>query len=526
MSIKNIHRNSFSDTPITIKRKVDNNLHDIKKAYTKINGNLVLVWDVSNPVTIVTGYLINADHSITIDGLTRYFQAVPMPAFDDEGNTIGFALTPMSSYFYPNKDPNKIDIIGAIDWGDGQKDTYHSGYDSDGNYTYAKHTYSAEYVSKHTDDNGVYVTIKIYCDVPYISNYAFLHDESYNPTLYLKSISVADSVQYFYPSLFSASSKLDNVVQQVNFGEKMNWLQSFTSYGNFEEVAIPDTVEAVGLSSLYYPIKPYDLTYQSYYNIYKGVFSNCERLKTVTISDKVKCIGASAFKDCTTLKTVNLPLALECIGSDAFSRCGKMTMPELPSGLKYIHEYAFEDVSEDLVSYDATIDTSTNDWCLDAPKDTYTTWVTQYREPQYRVYTIPDSVEYIGNYAFNGYFALTVSLPKNIVLSYSSLAGIGRLEYNSVVYRGTVADWFDCVSFVNGESSSTDLTYTDFYTNCKVSAKDFYSHWHITRVICDDGIIINPCKTGSFEDGTTYKGNPNAFDSDGNALKDQFLIIK
>ena len=47
MSIKNIHRNSYSDTPITIKRKVDNNLRDVKKAYTKINGNLVLVWDVT-----------------------------------------------------------------------------------------------------------------------------------------------------------------------------------------------------------------------------------------------------------------------------------------------------------------------------------------------------------------------------------------------------------------------------------------------------------------------------------------------
>ena len=495
------------------------------KRVTQMYLDGVCVWDVSNPVTIVTGYLINADHSITIDGLTRYFQTVPMPAFDAEGNTTGFTPTPMSSYFYPNKDPNKIDIIGTIDWGDGQKDTYHSGYDSDGSYTYAKHTYSAEYVSKHTDDNGVYITIKIYCDVPYISNYAFLHDESYNPTLYLKSISVADSVQYFYPSLFSTSSKLNNVVQQVKFGEKMSWLQSFTSYGNFEDIDIPDTVEAVGLSSLYYPIKPYDLAYQSYYNIYKGVFSNCERLKTATISDKVKCIGASAFKDCTALGTVNLPLALECIGSYAFINCKKMIMPELPSGLKYIHEYAFGDVSKDLVSYDATIDTSTNDWCLDAPKDTYTTWVTQYGEPQYRVYTIPNNVEYIGDYAFDGYFALTVSLPKNIVLSYSSLAGIGRLEYNSVVYRGTVADWFDCVSFVNGESSSTDLTYANFYANCKVSAKDFYSHWHISRVICDNGIIINPCSIGEFKDGTTYKGNPNAFDSDGNALKDQFLII-
>ena len=523
--MKNIY-NGNSSPPNNIYRIVSGNPKRVLRAWRALsNGEFVKVWDVSANVTIVTGYLINADHSITIDGLTRYFQVAPMPSKDGKGNTTGFTLTPMSSYFYPDKDPNKIDIIGTIDWGDGQKDTYHSGYDSDGNYTYAKHTYSAEYVSKHTDDNGVYVTIKIYCDVPYITNYAFLHDESYSPTLYLKSISVADSVQYFYPSLFSASSKLDNVVQQVKFGEKMKWLQSFTSYGNFEEVAIPDTVEAVGLSSLYYSIEPHDLTYQSHYNIYKGVFSDCERLKTATISDKVKCIGASAFKDCTTLKTVNLPLALECIGSYAFNDCRKMTMPTLPDGLKYIHEYAFEDVSKDLVSYDATIDTSTNDWCLDAPKGTYTTWVTQYGEPQYRVYTIPDNVEYIGDYAFNGYFALTVSLPKHVSLSYSSLAGISHFEYNSVVYRGTTTEWFDCVSFVANEDRSTDLTYTDFYTNCKVSAKDFYSHWHITRVICDDGIIINPCETGSFEDGTTYKGNPNAFDSDGNALKDQFLII-
>ena len=495
------------------------------KRVTQMYLDGVCVWDVSNPVTIVTGYLVNADHSITIDGLTRYFQAVPMPAFDDEGNTTGFTPMPISSYFYPDKDPNKIDIIGTIDWGDGQKDTYHSGYDSSGNYTYAKHIYSADYVSKHTDDNGVYVTIKIYCDVPYISNYAFLHDESYNPTLYLKSISVADSVQYFYSSLFSTSSKLNNVVQQVKFGEKMSWLQSFTSYGNFEAIDIPNTVEAVGLSSLYYPIKPYDLYYQNYYNIYKGVFEFCEKLKNVAMSDKVKCIGTFAFNGCTALETVNLPLALECIGSYAFNDCRKMTMPTLPDGLKYIHEYAFEDVSEDLVSYDATIDTSTNDWCLDAPKDTYTTWVTQYGEPQYRVYTIPDNVEYIGDYAFNGYFALTVSLPKHVILSYSSLAGISHFGYNSVVYRGTVADWFDCVSFVANEGRSTDLTYTDFYTNCKVSAKDFYNNWHITRILCDDGIIINPCKIGSFENGTTYKGNPNAFDSDGNALKDQFLII-
>lgn len=56
----------------------------------------------------------------------------------------------------------------------------------------------------------------------------------------------------------------------------------------------------------------------------KGAFEGLTTLKTITLGNNVKTIGAQAFKDCPLIKEINLPITTTNIGSFAFNGCEKL----------------------------------------------------------------------------------------------------------------------------------------------------------------------------------------------------------
>lgn len=53
----------------------------------------------------------------------------------------------------------------------------------------------------------------------------------------------------------------------------------------------------------------------------KGLFKNCESLKSITIPNSVYTIGDAAFLGCKSLTNIVIPTSVKEIGSGAFSDC-------------------------------------------------------------------------------------------------------------------------------------------------------------------------------------------------------------
>lgn len=65
-----------------------------------------------------------------------------------------------------------------------------------------------------------------------------------------------------------------------------------------------------------------------------NAFAGCEKLKSVTISDKVKRIPTCAFAGCTALEAVELPEGIEEIEYGAFMDCQSLSYLYIPSTVK------------------------------------------------------------------------------------------------------------------------------------------------------------------------------------------------
>ncbi|MBR5985420.1 MAG: leucine-rich repeat domain-containing protein [Clostridia bacterium] len=70
-------------------------------------------------------------------------------------------------------------------------------------------------------------------------------------------------------------------------------------------------------------------------------FSDCVRLRSVTLPDSVTGIGDSAFLFCRELTSVTFPEGLKQIGEGAFSNCQSLTSVTLHYGVTDIGEGAF-----------------------------------------------------------------------------------------------------------------------------------------------------------------------------------------
>lgn len=67
-------------------------------------------------------------------------------------------------------------------------------------------------------------------------------------------------------------------------------------------------------------------------------FHGCTELKTITIPDSVKEIGAGAFEDCEQLKEVHIPKGIKSIGIKTFAGCKSLEILYIPSSVKEIDE--------------------------------------------------------------------------------------------------------------------------------------------------------------------------------------------
>ena len=246
------------------------------------------------------------------------------------------------------------------------------------------------------------------------------------------------------------------------FGESVEYIPDYLCYymENLREIIIPESVQSIGTYAF---SRCSALTSAVIGNNVKTIgehaFSYCSSLTSTTIGKSVITIGEEAFRDCSALTSIVIPDSVLAIENRTFFNCSALTSVTLNNSLISIYDYAFMNCSsltsitipEDVtyighrVFYDCSALTSVtwnarhcNDFLsYDSYSDVYkpeqkfegcsiTSFIISenveklpaslcYKMSDLQSITIPEKVNMIGDYTFNGCTSLTsITIPENV----------------------------------------------------------------------------------------------------------------
>ena len=234
-------------------------------------------------------------------------------------------------------------------------------------YTYEDANYLVGYVGQDTS----LVLPKSYNSESYrIWNYAFWWYDD------ITSVIIPDSVTSIGDHAFEGCSSLTSIT--IGDGVTSIGCRAFYRCSSLTSITIPDGVTNIGWSA----------------------FSGCSRLTSVIIGNSVTSIGDSAFSDCSRLASVTIPNSVTSIGKWTFSGCSSLTYNEY-DGAYYLgnddNQYVVlvKAMSKDITS--CTIHDNTKFIHSDAFSGC----------ENLKIIALPNTVTYIGDYAFEGCSSLT-----------------------------------------------------------------------------------------------------------------------
>lgn len=174
---------------------------------------------------------------------------------------------------------------------------------------------------------------------------------------------------------------------------------------------------------LYYPSGKDDSTYtvpNSVKKLARASFTTC-RLEKLYLPDTLETIDESAFQECK-MTTVEIPESVKYIGKYAFIRSGIETI-ELPESITLIETATFENCYKlNSVTFKGDV-TNIGDYAfnrctklssVDIPDTVTNIGVGAFQSTDIEEIELPNSLEYIGEYAFNNCANLQeVTIPNN-----------------------------------------------------------------------------------------------------------------
>ena len=242
---------------------------------------------------------------------------------------------------------------------------------------------------------------------------------------------------------FSLWESYKPMIQEVSFAAAIEVptipANSFSKCRLLRTVTLPDGVTSIGnsafdgCSSLTSITTPDGVT-----SIGDRAFYGCESLASITIPDGVTSIGDYAFSCCESLTSITIPGGVTSIGDYAFSCCESLTSITIPSGVTSIGAYAFSGcesltsitIPDSVTSIDAyafsrcssltgiRVGEGNLHYSNDekgALYDKEKTELIQCPGGLSGTYAVPDSVTYIGWFAFEDCTGLTsITIPDSV----------------------------------------------------------------------------------------------------------------
>ena len=181
----------------------------------------------------------------------------------------------------------------------------------------------------------------------------------------LTGVNVSNSVTEITYMAFAGCDSLKDVSLPDNL--QSLGFRSFSDCPAIEEVVLPNSLETIGygcfendimLSSINFPESICEIGSLSFSNtgfvelnlpsdehyagIAGGMFSFCQKLKTVTFATGRRYIDDYMFSNCPLLESVTMPDTVKWLYDNAFSDCPSLKSIKLSQGLTYLGSCAFE----------------------------------------------------------------------------------------------------------------------------------------------------------------------------------------
>ena len=222
--------------------------------------------------------------------------------------------------------------------------------------------------------------------------------------------------------------------------------QAFDGCSGLTSVTIPNSVRSIG----------------------GYAFRNCNGLTSVTIGISVTTISEEAFRGCSGLTSITIPNSVRLIREGAFYQCSGLTSVTIPNSVKSIGNETFYGCSGLTSVHISDLDA----WCKTTFDNYYSNPLCYahhlfLNEEEVSDIVIPNSVTFIGDYAFEGCSGLTsITIPNSVTSigngAFSSCSGLTSISIpNSVKSIGNET-FSGCSSLTSVPIGNSVTTIGDF----------------------------------------------------------------
>ena len=143
---------------------------------------------------------------------------------------------------------------------------------------------------------------------------------------FLTKVVLPKTLTYIPPRMFESCTSL----KEFTLPEGIKEIASGAFAGSgLEAIEIPDSVKEIGDWSPFYE------------DSNKGVFADCQNLKTVTVGNGIEVISTQAFSGCKNLTAVMIGSKIRYVEESAFSDCTNLATVTIGSGIRVIGNCAF-----------------------------------------------------------------------------------------------------------------------------------------------------------------------------------------
>ena len=334
---------------------------------------------------------------------------------------------------------------------------------------------SIDSVPSYDSDEGVFYNCSKLQSVTFAKGEAdaYIGDHSFYLCVALQSLEIPGNYVSIGHSAFNACYMLKSVTfeqSSYSFPNQIIYSYAFSDCGKLKTVSLPTTLKSIGGFSFQGTAITDFVIPEGVANIDRGAFRNCDYLVSVSIPSTVTSIEGVAsydsdegvFYNCTRLETVTIAPSdeNECfVGAYAFKHCTSLKNIVVPGNYTYVGEGAFAECSS-LESF------------------------------KYNKSTYIYGNQFIGSYAFSSCPALkTVQLPETLGTIYSfAFQGtpIVNLEIPENVTVIGIGAFRNCKSLISVSLPST-LVRIDGVPSYDSDESAFYNCTALETVIFNDG---------------------------------------
>ena len=141
----------------------------------------------------------------------------------------------------------------------------------------------------------------------------------------------------------------DKEITEADLPEEVTSIRdyAFSNCTKLRSITIPDGVDHIGEYTFRFCSNLTDIHFsEDITNIGENAFQGCSSLTEVDLPGKVTSIGDYAFDNCNSLENITIPKGVTNIGAYAFNCCSSLNGITVPDGVTAISEYTFNGCSE------------------------------------------------------------------------------------------------------------------------------------------------------------------------------------